>query len=320
MKLLFRTDVHAADQAPAAWKADYRAEVLDCLRQIGEIARRIKAFAVLDGGDFFHVKAPTRNSHRLVADVARIHRAYPCPVYAVEGNHDLTYNNVETIEKQPLGVLFATDVFQQLRDNVLAEGVRVVGVPYSPERTLEDLLSIRKRPEDRVLIAVVHALATEKPDGAMDEFFGESVFRYGDLVSDDGPDVWLFGHWHRDQGAVKVDGKWFINPGSVSRGALVQENLSRVPKVVVLDVDEQTGQVDVQLIDLKVLPASDAFDIERKERLEAESDDVTAFVGKLKDAALSDDAASIEDHLAALDFAKEVREAALEYLERARVV
>jgi len=320
MKFVFRTDVHVADHAPAAWKADYRAEVFDCLRQIGVFADKINADAVLDGGDFFHVKAPTRNSHNLVAEAAKIHKRYPCPVYAIEGNHDLAYNNVETIGRQPLGVLFATGIFRQLRDAAITADVRVVGVPYSPDRTLEDLQAIRKRPEDRTLIAVVHALATENPEGTLDEFFGEPVFRYSDLALDDGPDVWMFGHWHKDQGAVRVNGKWFVNPGSVSRGALVQENLSRVPRVAVIDVDDVTGQVDVRLVDLQVMPATDAFDIERRDRLEAESDDIVNFVGKLKDAALEDDAASIEDHLAGLDFAKDVRDAALEYLERARVV
>jgi DNA repair exonuclease SbcCD nuclease subunit len=309
-----------ADHAPAAWKADYRAELLDCLRQIGGLASRQNVDFVLDGGDFFHVKAPTRNSHALMVQVADIHRQYPCPVYAIEGNHDLTYNNVDTVERQPLGVLFAAGIFTQLRDVNLRDAVRVVGMPYSPTRTLEDLQAIRKQPGDKVLIAVVHALATEKPDGTLDEFFGEPVFRYADLALPDGPDVWLFGHWHRDQGAVQVGGKWFVNPGSVSRGALVQENLSREPKVALIDVNEETCEVDVSFWGLNVMPAKDAFDIERRERLEAESDDIGDFVGKLKEAALEDDAASIEDHLAGLDFAKDVREAALEYLERARVV
>lgn len=320
MRFLFRTDVHVADHAPAAWKADYRAEVLDCLQQIGRLASHQNVDFVLDGGDFFHVKAPTRNSHALMVQVADIHRQYPCPVYAIEGNHDLTYNNVDTVERQPLGVLFAAGLFQQLRDIVLPGAVRVVGVPYSPTRTLEDLQAIRKQPGDKVLIAVVHALATEKPDGSLDEFFGEPVFRYADLALPDGPDVWLFGHWHRDQGAVRVNGKWFVNPGSVSRGALVQENLSREPKVALIDVDEETYEVSVAFWGLQVLPADKAFDVARKERLEAESDDIGLFVGKLKDAVLGDEDASIEDHLTALDFAKDVRDVALEYLERARVV
>jgi exonuclease SbcD len=319
VKLLFRTDVHVADHAPAAWKADYRAEILDCLKQIGKLAADIGAECVLDGGDFFHVKAASRTSHGLMVQVAEIHRDYPCPVYAVVGNHDISYNNIETIDRQPLGVLFAAGLFRPLDSVSMCGGVRIVGVPYSPTRTLEDLTAIRKQPGDRVLVAVVHALATENPDRSVDELFGEPVFRYSDLIMPDGPDVWMFGHWHRDQGAMRVKGKWFVNPGSVSRGSLVQDNLTRVPKVAVIDVDEDTYEITVELVELNVLPADHVFDLERKERLEAESDEISNFVGKLRETALGDSTASIEDYLSTLDFAKDVRDTALEYLERARM-
>ena len=192
---VYRTDTHVSDKSPASWKGDYPSEIWSNLEQVGQFATTHQATAVLDGGDYFHVKAATRNPHALVTKTAEIHRAYPCPTYCVEGNHDLAYNNLDSISRQPLGVLYAAKVFEQLREVVFEDGglrVRVVGVPYSPFRKLEELRSIQKRAGDDYLIAVVHQLAGNNPPASVEDFFNEPVFRYPDLVTPDGPDLWCF--------------------------------------------------------------------------------------------------------------------------------
>jgi DNA repair exonuclease SbcCD nuclease subunit len=317
MRFIFRTDVHAADRGPESWKGDYPAEIWSNLRQIGEMAREHQARAVLDGGDFFHLKAATRNSHSLVATVASLHAAYPCPVYCVEGNHDIAHNNLNTIEDQPLGVLYATGAFKHLREEVFEEPgvkVRIVGVPYSPFRKLEELRALRKQDGEH-LVAIVHALAGPDPPAHVEEFFGEPVFRYEDLVFQDGPDVWCFGHWHKDQGIVERDGRTFVNQGAVSRGALVRENLERTPKVALIEATPDG--VSATSLPLEVLPAAEVFDLERKERRDAEEEVITKFVETLASSGV-DPSADVDAQVATLDFAQEVRELGLRYLELAR--
>jgi len=319
LSFLFRSDAHVADKSPASWKADYTAELWESLRQIGELARKYQVTAVLDGGDYFHVKAPTRTSHSLVAKTAMIHAEYPCPVWAIEGNHDMAYRSLETMDRQPLGVLFASEVFHQLRDQVFERDglrVRVVGVPYDPFRTLESLREIKKAPEDDCLIVLVHALASKKPPANVEDFFGENVFRYEDLVYEDGPDAWCFGHWHRDQGVERIDGRYFVNVGAVSRGALIKENLSRSPKVALIEVTKKG--ISVSSAPLQVAPASEVFDLERKARQERESKSIELFVERINQDAQIDVSDSVEDSIGSLDFARDVRDLALEYLERAR--
>ena len=319
LSFVYRTDSHVTDRSPASWKADYPAEVWSNLQQVGEFARDFGAVAVLDGGDYFHVKAATRNPHALVTKTAEVHRAYPCPTYCVEGNHDIAYNNLESVPKQPLGVLYATGVFRHLRDEVFVEDglrVRVVGMPYSPFRTLEELRAVQKQPGDDCLIVIVHQLAGAAPPPSVEDFFGEPVFRYPDLVTPNGPDVWLFGHWHKDQGIVEIDGKWFVNQGALSRGSLIRENTERTPKAALIEVTPKG--VQVLPLPFKVAPAEDVFDFNRKERQEKEGVEIEQFVTKLRANADFDPMAGIEANLQALDFARDVRDMALDYLDRAR--
>ncbi len=316
---VYRTDTHVCDRSPLSWKGDYPAEVWHNLEQVGQFARDHEVAAVLDGGDYFHVKAASRNSHALVIRSAALQKTYPCPTFGVAGNHDISYNNLETLDKQPLGVLYESGVFTLLRDQVFEDGgfrVRVVGVPYKPDRSLAEVLAIQKQPGDDFLLAVVHQLAAKDPPASVEDFFGETVFRYEDLVTQDGPDVFMFGHWHKDQGIVQLNGKTFINQGALSRGALSHENTSRSPKVSLIEVTPD-GVRATELV-LSVAPAEDVFDFDRKERAEKESESIDQFIVQLQNNVRADLAESIEANVQSLNFAQDVRAAALEYLQRAR--
>jgi DNA repair exonuclease SbcCD nuclease subunit len=316
---IYRTDVHASDKSPASWKGDYPAEIWSNLEQIGQMANEHKVAAVLDGGDYFHIKSASRNSHALMYRTGVIHSEYDCSVYCVEGNHDLAYNNLRSIDRQPLGVLYIFDVFRQLREEVFTDGdlqVRVIGVPYNLKRTLGDLLEIQKQPGDDFLVAVVHALAAESAPPSVEGFFKEPVFNYADLVTPNGPDVWAFGHWHHDQGVVCIDGKYFVNQGAISRGALIHENVKRVPQVALLEFE--SSEIHIKTLPLQVEPAEEVFDFEKKERIESENRSIDTFIEKLQEDATFDPSATIEANIQSLDFAEEVRELALVYLERAR--
>lgn len=291
---------------------------MNSLAQIGAVAKQVSATAVLDGGDFFHLKAASRTSHALVAQAALVHSGYPCPVYAIEGNHDLAYNSLDSLDKQPLGVLFTTGVFQQLRDRVFISGglkVRVVGLPYETTDPLERFEKIVRGDED-YLVVVAHMLASEVVSSKTDSFFREPVLSYGDLLYEGGPDVVLFGHWHRDQGVTWLDGRAFVNQGSVSRGALNMDSLDRVPQIAVLRFG---SSVSIDLVPLEVAPAVDVFDLDRRIQADVERSAIEQFVGKLQEVTINvEGTEKVESYVASLDFAKDVRDTALNYLERAR--
>jgi DNA repair exonuclease SbcCD nuclease subunit len=320
VRFVFRTDVHLSDRSPSSWKASYYDEVLSNLRQVADIARNVDAHAVLDGGDFFHVKAPHKNSHAMVAEAIRLHREdYPCKVFSVVGNHDMQYNNLDTVEKQPLGVLYSSKALIPLTEEVFDSGgvrVRVVGCPYVPDRTLESLTTIRKKPGDDFLVLIVHALASEAPPSSVVEFFGEPVFRYEDLISTtatDGPDVICFGHWHKDQGIRVLNNVHFVNPGSLARGSLSFETLNRTPQAVIIELGSDIRTTAHPLI---VAPAEDVFNMEVKEEKDREATKIAAFLEDLRtNLNTFSRGVSLRQTLSSLQVSQRVKAEAERYLE-----
>lgn len=316
IKLVWRTDVHLSDKSPASRKDDWTDSVFAKLDQVKAVASKVGAQAVLDGGDFFHIKSPSRNSHELVRRVADHHANYPCPVYCVPGNHDAVYGDYENLPQQPLGVLYSTGVFRRLYDEheVVFEQdgvkVRVVGVPYHGKTyDFERFSSIKKGDED-YLVCVAHVLASEK-GGTM--FEGEDILRYRDLAPLD-PDLFMFGHWHKDQGVAEIDGTTFVNIGSLTRGSLSQDNVDRHPAIALLSFS--TEGLKVQVVRLRVKPAEEVFDMDARVREEARTMTVDAFVESVRGALLEGGEGTVEDAVCAMDDLPEVvRERALGFLE-----
>ena len=325
IRLVWRTDVHLSDIAPSSRKDDWADTVCGKLRQVGVVASKLQAAAVLDGGDFFHVKSPGRNSHDLVRRVADVHKTYPCPVFGNVGNHDVVYGDYSYLDQQPLGVLFSTGVFQRCYDEHEvtfvstpdAQGrsikVRVVGIPY--HGTTYDMgrfRAVTKGDED-FLVCMAHVLASEK-GGSM--FEGEDIVKYADLVGM-APDIYCFGHWHKDQGVTDIGGVKIVNIGSLTRGALSQDEVTRKPSCAVLEF-EAGKPVNVRVVRLKVGLAEDVFDVEGRVRQESRAVTMDSFVESIRDKLMSEQGRSVEEVVNAMDTVPvKVREKVLLCLEKA---
>ena len=328
---------------PQSRTDDWANTVLGKLEQVGDIAREVNAHAVLDGGDFFHIKTPRRTSHALIQQVSAVHKGYPCPVYANVGNHDCKYGDIRFLDEAPLGVLMKTGVFKRCYDEHEAVFgrihrphppmfsapipelvpahelpsdpplVRVVGVPYhGTEYDMERMTSLKKGDED-YLVAMVHCLAS--PDGG-DMFGGEDIFKYADLIPLE-PDVFLFGHWHKNQGVTEIaSGKYVVNIGSLTRGALDQDNVERIPECAVLRFSNEG--IGIKQRPLDVRPSEEVFDIEGRVRQQARAMTVDAFVDTVKATLKAKKRRSLLDDVRAMsDLLEPVRERTIEYIEEA---
>lgn len=317
--LVWRSDVHMADMPPQSRTDDWATTILGKLAQVGEIARDVKAAAVLDGGDFFHVKSPGRNSHEMVRRVTEVHAAYPCPVYGNIGNHDVKYGSMEYLSESPLAVLFESGVFRRCYDENEAvftqDGVkvRVLGIPYhGTTYDMNRFTSIVKKDEDH-LVVIVHCLASPK-GGTM--FEAEDVIGYNQLANL-GPNVWCFGHWHKNQGVTEIArGKHVVNVGSLSRGSISQDDLARTPSCVVMRFSKDN--VTFETIPLKVAAPEDVFNLEARERKNTRTMTMEAVVDRLKSQLTMRESGSVLDTVReATNIPGDIRERTIHYLERA---
>ena len=323
IRLVYRTDVHLAVQAPQSRIDDWAPTIFDKLDQVGEIAREVGAQAIMDNGDFFHIKMPSRTTHALVRQVAAAHAGY-VPVFANIGNHDCKYGDYAFLPESPLGVLFDTGVFKRCYDQHEAvfewddphdKGhtshlkVRVVGIPYHGKKyDLNRLTTIIKGDED-FLVVMAHLLASP---GGGEMFGGEDIVAYAELANLD-PDLFCFGHWHKNQGVVKVGKKTVVNIGSLTRGALTEDEVTRVPECAVLTFTKK--DIEVERRPLRVRPAAEVFDLVGRTRQEARAMTVDAFVESVKTTLMAAPATSLLDQVRALDVPAEVKERLAAYLE-----
>ena len=157
--------------------------------------------------------------------------------------------------------------------------------------------------------------------------FKDKIFGYDELSKLES-DIFIIGHYHVDQGIEKVNDKYFVNLGSMSRGTQSDENIEHSPKIgyVRITVDEEGVSTSAQAIKLKVRPASEIFDIKKRKEEEKENKEIEVFVEKLmkeSDSVSTDEGnkdEKIQDLVHKIDVEKEVREKVTYFLQEANSI
>jgi hypothetical protein len=175
---------------------------------------------------------------------------------------------------------------------------------------MERFTSIEKGDED-ILICVGHVLASLK-GGTM--FEGEDIIKYSDLANT-APDVFLFGHWHKDQGVEEINGKQFVNLGSLTRGSLSQDEMERQPASAVLRCTEEGVKIEVHRLTIR--PAEEVFDVEGRARQVKRQVEMDSFVTAIRDSLQpAKEGETLAQSVSGMgDVPNEIRERALAYLE-----
>lgn len=318
IKIIFVGDVHLSEKNPLARIDDYNEAILKKLEQIYSLALEQKVDAVVFLGDIFHLKAPSKNSFKLVNRVVKYLRRFwraNIPVMLLVGNHDLMYGDLSSIPRQPIGILREMDgVFTNLTLGLdggegQLGGVSLTGVDFSNEPMDKQLEYIQSIPRhSKYNIVCVH---TNIVSG--NTLFKEAGIKL-DEITNKNIDLIVNGHIHFPTiiGHNKSD-IIYVQPGAISRGSLDTENLSRDVNIVMVGFDE-TG-IKHKVIKLDIEPAEKVFDLTKRMSEKEVNSKVESFVESLSQfvnvKATGDD---FTGFLAQMDLDNNVKELVTDYL------
>lgn len=282
-KYLLINDAHLTNDNshPSSCTSSYTDDLFDLLYQAAEIAIKYVCRGIVQLGDFFHIKAPSRNSHALVQRALKWASSCSVPVFIVPGNHDLSNDRLESLnEGQPLGVMYSSGIVYKA-DGYLFDyhdrtdgpypKLPIYGVPWQmhwdAEQSVADA-AVKEalfdfEPIDTPQLIVTHAPFF--PPGSNPAYEHYSVEKFSKFVNPDGKSnvQVVYGHIHDWQGEYVVNGVRFANYGALSRGSLTESNLTRPVGVTIWD--SITGTFE--FVELNSRPAIEVFRVKEIEEV-----------------------------------------------------
>jgi len=312
-------DIHISDNNPRSRIDDFKATMLNKLSQMSMACNKLNADGAIIAGDIFNIKSPTKNSHRQNRELVKVFNSFKCPIFMIEGNHDLTGGRLDSLEEQPLGVLFEDKTLIQLRHEIIEKnGIKVslVGIPYNDNIELTEL-DIPEKKDYVTQICAMHLYASLKGG----YLFEDRIYGYDELA-ELSPDIFVLGHYHLDQGVYKESDKYFINIGSLSRGTIADEDINHHPQIgfIKINVKDNIPTYSIRSIRLNIKPVEEVFNLEKKREIEKEKKEIEAFVDKLASETSAEDIKSsdtIDNLIDKMNITKEIKDRVLNLIQEA---
>jgi exonuclease SbcD len=245
VKLLFYTDLHAADQNIRSRTGSYKDDILTKLREIIALANEHNVDYLINGADTFDRKSPWRVSHRLVREMIEIMSGFPGSRHlTVIGTHDVPTGQLEKLPQQPLGILHEAGAITVLNPDDLVGGcIRYPAIDnagkdelyreYVVIHPVPARYDLDKDPENYAFHSSVDKISTAvdtnpflisnrpvdfNPDDPVvtiahgmvvkpgQSFFGD--YTPADKISEcTDADIFLYGHPHTPDGVYRTDGQ-----------------------------------------------------------------------------------------------------------------
>lgn len=216
--------------------------------EIVEIIDTNKIDFVLHGGDLFDRPDV---SISVTSRFSKILKKIQVPIYMVSGNHDVYGHNPQTINRTVSGLLKELDIYNIIneKEKIILEKenlrVQVTGQPYiyNIDDTINRDYYIMKDIDDSVKysIHIVHGMLLDKP------FIKGVPYTLVDDIKETKADITLSGHYHSGFKNIVIDGKYFINPGSIVRITNSLKEIERRPKVIIINLDENVRIEEIYL-------------------------------------------------------------------------
>jgi len=248
MKFVFFTDTHIKGTTPKNRLDNYYETLKKKFVEIKDICEEYDIDYVLHGGDWFD---RPDISPSIVKEFAAIVQSYKRKVITIAGNHDVYGHNPLTVGRTMLGLLEGVGILDLINydDGIMLEknGLKVciTGKPYRFD--IDDKGKFReyyvvKKPEDaKYSINMVHGMLLTKP------FFEGIPYTLVENIVDTEADITLAGHYHSGFKTIVMDGKYFINPGSMVRVTNTLSEINRIPKVIIIELGESINIIEREL-------------------------------------------------------------------------
>lgn len=255
MKFLYFTDSHLRVTNPKNRIDNFYETLKNKMNEILQISLDENVDYILHGGDLFD-RPDTPIS--LVSDFSDIFQKFKAPIYVVSGNHDIFGHNPITVHRTMFGLLDSFGIIRMLNNKVILKKdvtVQLTSFPYSIDmdnpKNREGYI-VREKDDVDYAIHLTHGFLTDKkPHDTIPHTLISDI-------SDTVADVTFGGHIHYGFKTIEIDGKYFINPGSIVRISNALSEFKRQPKVVILEL---TDKIDIREINLKTaLPAEEVLD------------------------------------------------------------
>ncbi len=240
MKILFFTDTHIRGINPKNRTDNFLESLENKFNEVIKIVEEEKIDFVLHGGDLFD--RPDL-SISIINNFSKIINKIRVPIYMVSGNHDIFGHNPKTVNRTVLGLLDTLDIVKLIdhEEKIILEKdqirVQLTASPY-----IYDIDSYDKREFYMVndidesvnySIHMVHGFLLDKP------FIQGIAYTLIDDIKDTKADITLAGHYHSGFKTMEIDGKFFINPGSLVRITNSLREIDRMPKVIIIELKDK---------------------------------------------------------------------------------
>lgn len=258
VRALFFTDVHFTGRNPRCRKDNFLDTVIDKLNQIVELSKEKNCDFVLFGGDLFDTPSI---SNAVAGRCAKVLRKFH-KLIGIAGNHDLFGNNIDNIKSTQLGLfekaglidlLYKGDILIVNKGNLK---IQFTGTPSHfgiDDENIEDDYVIDKTLENiDKSIHIVHGMLMEK------QLNPHMKVVTIDSIAHTKADLTLCGHYHRGFKPVTVNGKYFANPGSLSRVSADIGEINR--KVGIFYIEISKEDIKIEVIPLKQQKGEDVLD------------------------------------------------------------
>lgn len=218
------TDLHLADREFGNHVAGVQEELWRMLDEVAKlcIAESRDLFIT---GDIFEFKQPRQVSHRLVLRLLNYFTHLSdngVMTYMIAGNHDLASDGMNSIDKQPIGVLASSDNVMLLTKPMIiktAEGVLQLTPLNFEDRAERDPEFFACERQNGVDYHIVLAHGMLSPDSKQ---YPYDFIPYSTVPSA-GVDAYVYGHPHDDHGIHRVEDTLYVSCGSFCRRSRAQK-------------------------------------------------------------------------------------------------